>query len=114
MNRSRGTFLNIGWTNILFAAFLVTLVYGTTPVSADPGGSKVSAPAVQRVDINRATSEDFLVVKGIGPVIAARIVEFRKANGAFRSIDDLLKVRGIGEKLIDKIRDQLTVSKPKR
>ncbi|MFQ5701905.1 MAG: ComEA family DNA-binding protein [Acidobacteriota bacterium] len=102
------------WTSILFAGLLAILVYAPTPVSAVPAAAKASEKQPATVDINKAAVEEFLTIRGIGPVIAHRIVEFREENGNFRSIDDLLKIRGIGEKFLDKIRDQLRVSKPRR
>ena len=48
------------------------------------------------ININRATARQLDALDGIGPVIAARIVEYRKVNGSFLSIDDLQKVSGIG------------------
>jgi len=48
------------------------------------------------ININRATARQLDSLDGIGPVIAARIVEYRKVNGSFLSVDDLQKVSGIG------------------
>ena len=48
------------------------------------------------ININRATARQLDALDGIGPVIAARIVEYRKVNGSFLSVDDLQKVSGIG------------------
>ncbi len=48
------------------------------------------------ININRATARQLDSLDGIGPVIAARIVEYRKNNGSFLSVDDLQKVSGIG------------------
>jgi len=48
------------------------------------------------ININRATAHELDALDGIGPVIAQRIVEYRKINGSFLSIDDLQKVSGIG------------------
>jgi competence protein ComEA len=48
------------------------------------------------ININRATARQLDSLDGIGPVIAARIVEYRKINGSFLSVDDLQKVSGIG------------------
>ena len=48
------------------------------------------------ININRATARQLDALDGIGPVIAARIVEYRKINGSFLSVDDLQKVSGIG------------------
>jgi len=48
------------------------------------------------ININRATAKQLDALDGIGPVIAQRIVDYRKKNGSFISIDDLQKVSGIG------------------
>lgn len=48
------------------------------------------------ININRATARQLDALDGIGPVIAQRIVDYRKANGSFVTIDDLQKVSGIG------------------
>jgi competence protein ComEA len=48
------------------------------------------------ININRATATELDSLPGIGPVIAARIIDYRKANGPFLSVDDLQKVSGIG------------------
>lgn len=48
------------------------------------------------ININRATADEFDTLPGIGPVLAARIVNYRKVNGPFATIDDLQKVSGIG------------------
>jgi competence protein ComEA len=55
-----------------------------------------------------------MTVPGIGQVIAQRIVEFRDKNGPYKSIDDLLKVQGIGEKSLARIREHLSVGKPRK
>jgi len=52
-------------------------------------------------------------VPGIGKSLSQRILAFREKNGAFQSVDDLLKVPGIGEKSIQKLRPYLTVAKAK-
>ena len=46
---------------------------------------------------------------GIGPALAGRIIEYRESNGAFKSIEEIKKVRGIGEKTFEKMRDEITV-----
>lgn len=66
------------------------------------------------VDINTADAPALETVNGIGPARARAIVEYRKANGPFASVDDLTKVPGIGDKSIVQLRDQLTVSGAKK
>jgi len=55
------------------------------------------------VDINSATVEELVQLPQVGPVIANRIVEYRNANGEFKNIEDLIKVRGIGKKKLNSI-----------
>ena len=59
------------------------------------------------LDINRATIQDFEALPGIGPKLALEIVETREKFGDFKTIDDLKKVKGIGDKKFRKIRDKL-------
>ena len=61
------------------------------------------------LNINRATAKELDKLPGIGPVIAARIIEFRKVNGAFQSIDDLRKVQGIGASTLEKFKSKIRV-----
>lgn len=61
------------------------------------------------VNINTATVAELQTVKGIGEKIAAAIVAYRTEHGAFTNVDDLVKVTGIGEKKLEKIRDAVDV-----
>jgi comEA protein len=65
-------------------------------------------PAVV-VNVNKATLEELIKVRGIGPVMAKRIIEHRDKNGAFKSIDDLTQVQGIGSNKLQRFKDQVTV-----
>lgn len=72
-----------------------------------------SAPA-PRVDLNRANAEELETLPGIGASKAAAIVDFRTKSGAFKRVEDLEEVRGIGPALIAKIRPFVTIgSKPR-
>src|SRR6266702_1900322 len=64
-------------------------------------------PPLKPVNLNTATSEELQQVPGIGPATAEKILQMRKSYGAFKSVDDLLAIRGIG-----KMRKYLTVGKP--
>ncbi len=59
------------------------------------------------ININRADVEMLTMLDGIGDVIGERIVEYRKENGEFESVDELIEVKGIGEKTLEKIRDRV-------
>lgn len=67
--------------------------------------SKHSGP----ININRATVSDFDSLDGIGPVIAARIVDYRKTHGPFITIEDLQKVSGIGAAKFAQIKSKIRV-----
>jgi len=58
-----------------------------------------------QINVNTATSEELQLLPGIGESIALNIIEFRDANGPFSSLDDLIKVKRIGEAKLSKIRD---------
>jgi len=61
------------------------------------------------ININRATARQLDALDGIGPVIAARIVEYRKVNGSYLSIDDLQKVSGIGAAKFAQIKSKVRI-----
>jgi competence protein ComEA len=64
----------------------------------------------QKIDINRAELWLLEALPGIGAVLAQRIVDYRSEYGPFRTIEDLLKVSGIGAATFEKIKDYITVS----
>jgi competence protein ComEA len=63
-----------------------------------------------RLDLNSASAADLETLPGIGKALAGRIETHRAAFGPFRSVDDLLKVPGIGEKLLKALRPYVTAS----
>jgi competence protein ComEA len=62
------------------------------------------------VNINNADMETLASLKGVGPAKAAAIIADRDANGPFTSIEDLLRVKGIGERTVEWNRDALTIT----
>jgi competence protein ComEA len=69
-------------------------------------------PPPKPVNLNSASSAELQQVPGIGPATADKILQMRKTYGPFKAVDDLLAVRGIGKKRLDKMRKYLTVGKP--
>jgi competence protein ComEA len=62
-----------------------------------------------KVNINAATVEELDTLPGIGPAIAQRIIDYRTANGPFKSIEEIKNVAGIGDATFEKIKDRITV-----
>jgi competence protein ComEA len=92
--------------SLALAAVAITATTSAVTVAAAPAEAKL-------VDLNAAGSDELEAVPGIGKSLATRIVTFREKNGAFKSVDDLLKVQGIGEKSLEKLRPFVTVSTAK-
>jgi competence protein ComEA len=76
---------------------------------AVPGGAAAGSGDLPgaKIHLSTATPEQLDEVDGIGPTLAARIVEYRDAHGGFRSVDELSEVEGIGEKRLATLRDAL-------
>lgn len=62
------------------------------------------------ININTADKDELTKLRGVGPVIADRILEYRQNNGAFENIEDIKKVKGIGPKTFEKMKDSITVN----
>ena len=89
-------------TNALAAALTMCLITGSVSAAGKP------APA-GKVNVNTASAEQLTVLPGVGPKLAARIVETRQKSGGFKSTQELMNVQGIGEKNFLKLKPQLTV-----
>lgn len=66
--------------------------------------------ALAAVNLNTATKDELDTVKGIGPVKAQAIIDYRKEHGPFKSVDDLKDVKGFGAKSVARMRAELTVT----
>jgi len=65
------------------------------------------------VNVNTASAADFEALPGIGPKMAARIIEYRQKNGPFKKVEELMNVKGIGEKSFLKLKTLVTVAPAK-
>jgi competence protein ComEA len=72
-----------------------------------------AAQATTTVNLNTASVSQLETLPGVGKATAERIVEYREKNGGFKKIEDLMNVRGIGEKSFLKIKPLITVATPK-
>jgi competence protein ComEA len=95
------------------AAVAVALAFAALalagPALAAPE-AKSAPPA--KVNINTATVDQLAALPGVGPKLAGRIVEYRQKSGSFRSTQELMNVKGIGEKNFAKIESSLVVGEP--
>jgi competence protein ComEA len=93
---------------LVFVVLLLSCIGWQMPVNAETSGgdpAQVTAP----VNINTASaSEISAALKGIGEKRAEAIVNYREQNGAFSTLDDLLAIKGIGEKVLEKNADRIT------
>ena len=90
---------------------VVTSVALALPLLA---GAAVAQDDELRVDLNRAGIEELVKLPGVGEIVAQRIVNYREENGAFQATEELMNVRGIGEKTYLKLEPYLTVSEETR
>lgn len=81
-----------------------------TTAAASPAVTELSSPLY--IDINTASLDELQQLKGIGPVIAQEILNYRTENGGFNNIDELLLVSGIGEVIFSGIKDSVYVVDP--
>jgi competence protein ComEA len=90
---------------------LITLQPAILAAQGKPA-AKVVAPAGP-VNINTASAAELDALPGIGAKTAALIVEYRQKNGPFKKVEELMNVRGVGEKSFLKLKPQLTVGSAK-
>jgi competence ComEA-like helix-hairpin-helix protein len=97
------------WRRHLPARFFLCLLV-LAFCSIPPALAKKKPPA-HPINLNTAGATELQQVPGIGPSTAQKILDTRKSYGAFKSVDDLLTIKGIGPKKLEKMRKYLTVGK---
>ena len=107
---SSQSFLLLAIALILVAVCIGYSIWSAPPISdpavvttTDTPSATVSAAFNGRIHINSAPQSQLETLDGIGPSLAKRIVDYRDAHGGFTSTEELLEVKGIGEKLYQKI-----------
>ncbi len=112
-----GVYLVLAVLTVLFAVSLAFLhktsyegtVHGDYTVSVQEKTDEITAPTRVLVNINTANAEGLETLTGIGPALAQAIVDYRAGHGAFRSAEDLLLVKGIGEAKLEGFRAEITL-----
>lgn len=109
MRSDKGQVLGIkGGEETLTTTSLSSSPSSTAPAkSAAKSVSPTAAKVSGKININTATLAQLDTLSGIGPAYAQRIIDYRNANGPFKTVDELDKIKGIGQKTIDKFRDKV-------
>jgi competence protein ComEA len=104
---------------ILFAFVMLVAMVAAGPSTAwaqaskGAATSKARATAANPVNLNSASAAQLQTLPGIGVSAAQRIVEYRQKNGSFKKIEELMNVKGIGEKSFLKLKPLITVGSDK-
>ena len=88
---------------------VLVLCLGLAFSSVSVMAQKSSGAPSEKINLNSATAEQLQSIPGIGPVTAKSIVEYRTKVGKFNKIEEIINVKGIGEKKFQKIKDRLAV-----
>ncbi|MFT7008219.1 MAG: competence protein ComEA [Colwellia sp.] len=94
----------------LLCALLTSLLFFTTNVISAESNIKTNIEVMQQsVHLNKSTIDDLVTLKGIGQKKAQAIVAYRKQIGGFKSVSELIQVKGIGEKILSDNKDRLKI-----
>ena len=95
---------------IIFLAAIALPAAAQQKSSTPAASAKASAPTPESpLNINTATQAQFEALPGLGAKVAERIIEYRQKNGNFKKVEDLMNVKGIGEKSFLKLKPLLVV-----
>jgi comEA protein len=93
------------------AVLMLTLAALALSPAIARGASAQSPSSDAKVNLNTAGLDELVTLPGIGKAYAERILEYREKNGPFKKVEEILNVRGIGEKTFERIKDRLTLGK---
>ena len=99
---------------VVLAVVLAGPVFSPALVSAQQEpAAQAPAKAAATVNLNTATADQLDSLPGVGPAMAARILEYRQKNGGFKKIEELMNIKGIGEKNFLKLKPLVVVTPAK-
>ncbi len=100
-------------TRMLGGVLVFLALLGTSAAAQDRVPNPAAAAVAAPINLNTATATQLEGLPGVGLKMAERIVEYRQKNGGFKKTEDLMNVRGVGEKNFLKLKAMITVGPPK-
>ena len=91
-------------------ALLVVASLAAAPAHAGKAAAATAPDVSGVINVNSATAEQIAFLPRVGIKLAERVVEYRKTNGPFKKVEDLMEVKGVGEKLFVALKPHLTIS----
>jgi len=91
-------------------AILATLVLVCSAAARAADEGAVPASALSQININQASAAQLTNLPRVGSKLAERIVEYRKTHGPFGRVEELMEVKGVGEKLFEQLKPRVTLS----
>ncbi len=106
----RETRKEVFMSNYMRKSIVLSLIFGLVFFLLLPSqGQAVQKTNEKKININTASLTELQELPRIGEKVAQRIIDFRKENGEFKKIEEIMKVQGIGEKVFNQIKDRITV-----
>ncbi len=101
---------------VMTTALLVALSAGLSPdivtAQTSSAGGQDARTTADRVDLNSADQEALEALPGVGPRTAERIIAYREEHGGFKKVEELMNIRGIGERTFLRLRELVQISAP--
>lgn len=94
---------------LLASAALAFLLTAGSSIALAAPAADAQASVQSSVNLNKASADELMTLKGIGPKTAERIIAYRQEQGPFQTVDQLVMVKGIGNAKFEKLKDRITV-----